>query len=80
MCELFWTKSSVPPLCFMSRIDVHQDDRGLAACFAGAQLQDAWVQAYLKVHQVTTLDDFIYMVRASDWSNHWVILSPRSLS
>ena len=67
MCELFWTKSSVPPLCFMSRIDVHQDDRGLAACFAGAQLQDAWVQAYLKVHQVTTLDDFIYMVRASDW-------------
>ena len=56
--------SSVPT---MSRIDVHQDDKGLAACFNGANLKPEWTEAYLRAHHVTTLDDFIYMVRASDW-------------
>ena len=51
----------------MSRIDVHQDDKGLAACVLGASLKTEWTDAYLRVHHVTTLDDFIYMVKASDW-------------
>ena len=51
----------------MSRIDVMQDDRGLAACFQGANLDAAWTEAYTKFHQLATLDDFIYMIQASDW-------------
>ena len=51
----------------MSRIDVLQDDRGLASCFAAAQLKPEWIEAYKKKHDITTLDDFVYLVKASDW-------------
>eukprot|EP00435_Cladocopium_sp_Y103_P022616 s4807_g5.t1 len=53
--------------CQMSRIDVHQDDRGLSACLAGANIKEEWKTAYLRVHHVVTLDDFVYMVKATDW-------------
>ena len=48
------------PTFTMSRIDVHQDDKGLAACWAGANLKADWMAAYTKVHQVLTLDDFVH--------------------
>eukprot|EP00435_Cladocopium_sp_Y103_P035360 s1614_g9.t1 len=51
----------------MSRIDVFQDDRGLAACFKGANLEQSWIDGYVQVHSLTTLDDFVYMIQASDW-------------
>eukprot|EP00435_Cladocopium_sp_Y103_P050860 s71_g15.t1 len=51
----------------MSRIDIHQDDRGLASCFTGANIKKEWSDAYVAAHHVTTLDDFVYMVKASDW-------------
>ena len=51
----------------MSRIDVLQDDKGLAACFQGANLQADWITAYKDQHHVTTLDDFVYMVTAASW-------------
>lgn len=53
----------------MSRIDVLQDDRGLASCFAAAQIKQEWIDAYKTKHGVGTLDDFIYMVRASSWES-----------
>eukprot|EP00435_Cladocopium_sp_Y103_P065073 s583_g26.t2 len=53
--------------CIISRIDVLQDDRGLAACFRGANLESAWIDSYVKAHSLTTLDDFVYMIQASDW-------------
>ena len=56
-----------PPVDTMARIDVHQDDKGLSACWAGANLKPEWTEAYMRVHQLVTLDDFIYMVKASDW-------------
>eukprot|EP00435_Cladocopium_sp_Y103_P000858 s5581_g1.t1 len=51
----------------MSRIDVLQDDRGLETCFKGANLEAAWIESYTKVHKLVTLDDFIYMIQASEW-------------
>ena len=63
----------------MARIDVHQDDKGLSACWAGANLKPEWTEAYTRVHQLVTLDDFIYMVKASDWEQSLTCL-PRSLS
>ena len=51
----------------MARIDVLQSDRGLAACFTGAQLTTAWVDAYTKAHHITTLDDFVFMITAAEW-------------
>ena len=48
------------PTFTMLRIDVHQDDKGLAACWAGANLKADWTAAYTKVHQVLTLDDFVH--------------------
>lgn len=51
----------------MARIDVMQSDRGLAACFQGAQLSQEWIDAYSKTHSLTTLDDFIFMITASEW-------------
>ena len=44
-----------------------QSDRGLAACFQGAQLSQEWIDAYSKTHSLTTLDDFIFMITASEW-------------
>ena len=55
------------PLSAMTRIDVLQDDRGLAACFRGANLEQSWIESYTKFHQISTLDDFVYMIQASDW-------------
>ena len=60
---VLWSKH----VTLMPRIDVHQDDKGLAACLQGANLKPEWITAYQEVHHVTTLDDFIYMVKASDW-------------
>ena len=51
----------------MSRIDVLQDDRGLATCLAAAQIRPEWVADYKTAHGVSTLDDFVYMVTASEW-------------
>ena len=51
----------------MSRIDVLQDDRGLATCVAAAQIKPEWIEAYKTTHAVATLDDFVYLVTASDW-------------
>ena len=51
----------------MTRIDVLQDDRGLATCFRGANLEQSWIDNYTKFHQISTLDDFVYMIQASDW-------------
>ncbi len=51
----------------MSRIDVLQDDRGLATCLAAAQIKPEWIEAYKVTHAVSTLDDFVYMVTASEW-------------
>ena len=50
----------------MTRIDVLQDDRGLATCFRGANLEQSWIDNYTKFHQISTLDDFVYMIQASD--------------
>ena len=55
------------PLSAMTRIDVLQDDRGLAACFRGANLEQSWIESYTTFHQLSTLDDFVYMIQASDW-------------
>ena len=46
----------------MTRIDVLQDDRGLATCFRGANLEQSWIDNYTKFHQISTLDDFVYMI------------------
>lgn len=51
----------------MARIDVHQDDRGLAACFQGANIKEEWITAYKDKHRVVTLDDYVYMVNAASW-------------
>eukprot|EP00435_Cladocopium_sp_Y103_P012732 s1670_g3.t1 len=51
----------------MAKIDVLQDDRGLAACLKGANLQQEWIDNYVKHHHIVTLDDFVYMIKASDW-------------
>ena len=51
----------------MSRIDVLQDDRGLSTCVAAAQIKPEWIDAYNTAHSVATLDDFVYLVTASDW-------------
>ena len=45
-----------PSVCWfllsaMTRIDVLQDDRGLAACFRGANLEQSWIESYTKFHQ-----------------------------
>eukprot|EP00438_Fugacium_kawagutii_P019665 Skav207971 [mRNA] locus=scaffold495:41021:43631:+ [translate_table: standard] len=53
----------------MSHIDVHQHDRGLRACLAGAQLKPEWIDAYVKYHSISTLDDFVYLIRGSDWES-----------
>ena len=51
----------------MSKIDVLADDRGLSACWVGANISEAWSKEFLAVHKVTTLDDFVYLVTAADW-------------
>lgn len=51
----------------MAAIDVHQSDRGLQACFNGALLKPEWIEEYVKVHQVATLDDFVFMITATEW-------------
>eukprot|EP00435_Cladocopium_sp_Y103_P038596 s1483_g10.t1 len=63
----FWGPSSTACVTDMSRIDVLQDDRRLATCFKGANLDQAWIDLYVKHHGLTTLDDFVYMIQASDW-------------
>lgn len=51
----------------MAKIDVHQDDRGLAACLSGSNLQPEWIESYTRAHHITTLDDFVYMIQATKW-------------
>jgi len=51
----------------LSKIDVLSDDRGLLACLEGANLHKAWIEEFTKVHKISTLDDFVYLVTASDW-------------
>ena len=56
-----------PTSATMSKIDVLADDRGLSACWVGANISEAWSKEFLAVHKVTTLDDFVYLVTAADW-------------
>ena len=51
----------------LSKIDVLSDDRGLLACLEGANLHKAWIEEFTKIHKISTLDDFVYLVTASDW-------------
>lgn len=48
-------------------IDVLSDDRGLRACMDGANVAAEWREALTKAHSISTLDDFIYLVTASEW-------------
>jgi hypothetical protein len=55
------------PFTAMSKIDVHRDDRGLAACLRGSNLQPDWIESYVRAHHIATLDDFVYMIQATEW-------------
>lgn len=63
-----WLQLRLIGFCLpMARIDVYQDDRGLAACLRGANIKDEWIEAYKAKHQIVTLDDYVYMVNAASW-------------
>eukprot|EP00435_Cladocopium_sp_Y103_P071847 s117_g38.t1 len=51
----------------MAKIDVHQEDRGLQACFNGAGVKAEWVKEYSTAHGLTTLDDFVFMITSTTW-------------
>ena len=49
-----------------SRIDVLQEDRGLATCFSAANLRPEWTEPFAKHHGIETLEDFIFLVPKKD--------------
>lgn len=55
-----WTMASA------SRIDVLQEDRGLATCLSAANLLDTWTAPFLKHHGIETLEDFVFLVPKDD--------------
>ena len=60
-----------------SKIDYPvSDDRGLLACLQGVNLHTAEIEEFTRVNKITTLDDFIYLVAASDWEKSLDHLHP----
>jgi hypothetical protein len=51
----------------VARIDTLEDDRGLKTCFEAANVESAWMEAFVKAHGITTLDDFVYLVDGKAW-------------
>ena len=49
------------------RIDILSDDRGLRACMDGANVAPEWREALMRAHSIATLDDFVYLVTATEW-------------
>ena len=54
-------------MAFASSIDLHSDDKGLAACLRLANVQDAWRDAFVAKHRPESLEDFVYLVSKNDW-------------
>ena len=50
-----------------ARIDVWQADRGLQSCMEAANINPTWSEAYIKVHKLETLEDFIYLLPSDTW-------------
>eukprot|EP00435_Cladocopium_sp_Y103_P025431 s4491_g6.t1 len=53
-----------------ARIDVMQNDRGLKTCFDAANIEESWAAAFCKVHKITTLDDYVYLMDSKDWEQN----------
>ena len=58
---------AVPLMSAVARIDTLQGDRGLKTCFEAANVETPWMDAFVKAHGVTTLDDFVYLVDGKNW-------------
>ena len=67
-CEL-WLQfvSSTGRVVMAQRIDILSDDRGLRACMDGANVAPEWREALMRAHSIATLDDFVYLVTATEW-------------
>ena len=57
-----------------SRIDVLQEDKGLATCFAAANILPAWYEPFVKKHSIETLEDYVYMVPKDTWEKSLQVL------
>ena len=45
-----------------ARIDVLQEDRGLATCLAAANLLPEWTEPFLRHHGIETLEDYVFLI------------------
>ena len=48
-------------------IDLHADDKGLAACFRLANVQKSWMRDFVTHHRVETLEEIIFFVEKATW-------------
>ena len=50
-----------------ARINVLQEDRGLASCFAASNILPDWSTAFIRAHKIETLEDYVYLVPHETW-------------
>lgn len=53
----------------MASIDVSADDKGLQACLSLAHVREADAKKFISHHQMTTLEDFVYLVAHDSWES-----------